>query len=549
MKSSLLQKKLCMALSVLVAAGTLAGCTSGSSSQSSSKAETSSQSQASSSQAESQSQAEEFSYPMDGSVTLTVNMEPYDLKDVPDYARDNYYFERLQEETGVKLELIGAASAPYDTTQEFLLLLASGEYPDMFICNWVSFPGGPTVAMSDGYIQPLDNYAQWLPNLNQYLADNPDIDRMIRTDNGELYSAPWLRQEGTDVETGLVVRKDWLDQVNLEVPTTIDEMHDVLAAFKNMGVATPLTFELRWLWLETASASLSSPFNVVYPFFVENGTVKFGPLEEGYKEFVSTMASWYSEGLLDTDIASVDKSTVQAKFANGEAGVSIQQSGNVHNCVKVLSEASDAYEVVAVPSLVKNKGDKPGFSHYRLTFDGGFALTMSTQTKHPEEVCRFMDYLFSKEGAYLSNYGTEGVSYEADAQGNFVKFLDAVEAAPNGDSPSTARNYFARYANWPHRGERMDYYDPDYIKVVKDTWKAEMETHAMPPITHTLEENTVIAAKYSTLDTYCRESITKFILGTTPMGDWDKFIEEIKKLGVEEILALKQAAYDRYQER
>lgn len=544
-----MKKNLCVILSALVLAGSVTGCAAESSSQISGST---SQSKSSSTPQESQSQEQtaEFSYPMDGSVTLTLNMEPYDLNDVPDYARSNYYFERLQEETGIGLELIGAASGPYDTTQEFLLLLASGEYPDMFICNWVSFPGGPTVAMSDGYIQSLDDYADWLPNLNQYLADNPDINRMIRTDAGELYSAPWLRQEGTDVETGLVVRKDWLDQVNLDVPTTIDELHDVLVAFKNnVGVTTPLTFELRWLWLETASASLSSPYNCVYPFFVEDNTVKFGPLEEGYKEFISTMASWYAEGLLDTDIASVDKSTVQAKFANGEAGVSIQQSGNVHNCVKVLSEASDKYEVVAIPSLVKNKGDKPGFSHYRLTFDGGFAITMSTQTKHPEEVCRFMDYLFSKEGAYLSNYGTEGVSYEVDAQGNFVKFLDAVEAAPNGDSPSTARSYFARYSNWPHRGERMDYYDPDYIKVVKNTWTAEMEKHAMPPITHTLEENTVIAAKYSTLDTYCRESITKFILGTSPMSDWDKFIEEIKKLGVEEILALKQAAYDRYQER
>ena len=111
-------------------------------------------------------------------------------------------------------------------------------------------------ALNDGYIQTLDQYVEYLPNFTQFLSENPDIDKSIRTDNGELYAAPWLRQEGTDIETGLVVRKDWLDQLGMEVPTTVDEMHEVLTAFKTeLGIVSPMTFELRWLWLETAAAS------------------------------------------------------------------------------------------------------------------------------------------------------------------------------------------------------------------------------------------------------------------------------------------------------
>lgn len=544
-----MKKMFCLLLVLLLTIGSLSGCSGDGNS---SKAEESS---AESVQEASKEEAQEpvgpeFSYPMDGTVTLTINYEAYDLQDVPEYAREYYYWEVLQEKTGIHLEFIGAESGPYDTTQEFLLLLASGEYPDMFVCNWVSFPGGPAAAITDGYIQTLDSHSEQMPNFMAFLEENPEIDKMIRTDNGELYAAPWLRQEGTDVETGLVIRKDWLDQVNMEIPETIDEMHDVLSAFKTeLNVVSPLTFELRWLWLETAAASLSSPFDTVYPFYVDDGEVKFGPLEEGYRDFIEMMAQWYKEGLLDTDLATVDKSTVQAKFANGEAGAAIQQSGNVQNCVNVLQEANEAYEVVAVPSLVMNKGDEPEYSHYRLIFDGGFELTMSTQTEHPEEVSRFMDYLFSKEGDMLTNYGTEGVTYEADEEGNFVKFTDLITNPPNGDSSTTARYYFAKYHNWPHQGKDMDYYDPDYIREIKETWKAGMEEHVLPAITHTAEETSVISAKYSTLDTYCRENITKFILGTSSMEEWDGFIDAIRQLGAEEILTIKQAAYDRYMAR
>ena len=544
-----MKKMFCLLLVLLLTIGSLSGCSGDGNS---SKAEESS---AESVQEASKGEAQEpvgpeFSYPMDGTVTLTMNMDTYDLTEIPDYAQDYYFWEKMQENMGIQIEFIGAASGPFDTTQEFLLLLASGEYPDIFCCNWVSFPGGPLTAMNDGYIQPLDQYTDWLPNLSGFLEENPDIDRMIRTDDGQLYSTPWLREDGTNVGTGLVIREDWLDQVNMEVPETIDEMYAALKAFKDdLGVAVPMTFELRWLWLETASASISSPFDVVYPYYVDGEEVKFGPLEEGYREFVETMAQWYKEGLLDTDLATVDKSTVQAKFANGEAGAAIQQSGNVQNCIDVLGEADPSNKVTAVPTLVKNAGDTPKFSHFWKGFDGGFQLTMSTQTENAETVCRFMDYSYSPEGIKLCAYGTEGVSYEADENGEFAGFTDLIMNNPNGDSPSTARGYFAHPGNWAYPGRDLNYLLSDEVLSVMDTWQADMGTYVFPPVTYTTEESSVKSAKYSTLDTYCRENITKFILGTTSMEEWDNFLAEIESLGAQELLALEQAAYDRYMAR
>lgn len=311
----------------------------------------------------------------------------------------------------------------------------------------------------------------------------------------------------------------------------------------------PLTFELRWLWLQYTSAPLSSAFDCVYPYYLNGDKVEFGPLSAGYKDFVTTMASWYKEGLLDTDFATIDKSTVQAKFANGEAGAAIQQYSNVENCITVLKSVDESYEVSALPSLVKNKGDKPKFSHYWAVFDGGFELTMSTQTENEEAVCRFMDYSYSQEGVNLAAYGTEGVSYEADENGNFVKFTDIVLNNPAGDSPSTARSNFAHPANWTYPSRDLNYFISEPVLEMMDTWTADMSNYVFPPVTYTAEENKVISAKYSILDTYCREGITKFILGTSPIDEWDTFVANIKDLGAEELLDLAQSAYDRYMAR
>ena len=173
-------------------------------------------------------------------------------------------------------------------------------------------------------------------------------------------------------------------------------------------------------------------------------------------------------------------------------------------------------------------------------------MTLSTQCRNVEVACRFMDYLYSKEGINLTAYGTEGVSYEADENGNFVKFTDLVLNNPSGDTPSTVRGYFAQPANWTYPSRDLNYFVSDDLKDVLNTWTAKMDQYVLPPIIHTTEESSVVSQKYSEIDTYCREMITKFILGTESLDNWDLFIESIKKLGAEEILQLKQVAYERY---
>lgn len=487
----------------------------------------------------------EYTYPMEP-ITLKVNYgsDMYDTTNA-EWAKDFFFHKQLKEATGVTLEDVGALPNAYDPSEEFLLLLASNDYPDLFWGNWVSFPGGPETAIEDKYIISLNEYQQYFPNLMKYLDENPDVKRMVTTDDGTLYCFPFIRDDGLQVETGAVVRQDWLDELGLSVPETVDEWYTVLSAFKNeKGVSSPLTFESRWLFLEYATSGLSSAFGAAYPFYVENGTVKFGPMEEGYRNFVTEMAKWYSEGLIDADMPSVDKSTVTAKFANGESGMVINQLGKMSSCLE--ANVGTDYAISGVPTAVMNKGDEKKFSHFRNQYDGSYSVSISTQCKDIEAACRYLDYLYSEEGHMLINFGTEGISY--NIEDGEVVFTDLVMNNPDTNA-SGARNKVGMYYNWPNVTEDSSKQLDDGIKAIQKSWLAGMDNYAYPTVTYTEEETKTISELYSTIDDYSREMILKFVIGTESLDHYDKFLDTIKNYGIDEVLAAKQEAYDRYMSR
>lgn len=488
---------------------------------------------------------EEFTYPMK-ETTFKVNYgsDMYDTSNA-EWAKDFYFHKQLKEATGVTLQDVGALPNAYDPSEEFLLLLASNDYPDLFWCNWVSFPGGPETAIEDKYIIALNEYEEYFPNLMNYLNENPDVKRMVTTDDGTLYCFPFIRDYGLQVETGAVVRQDWLTELGLSVPETIEDWHTVLTAFKNeKGVSSPLTFESRWLFLEYATSPISSAFGAAYPFYVENGTVKFGPMEEGYRNFVTEMAKWYSEGLIDQDMPSVDKSTVTAKFANGESGMVINQLGKMSSCLE--ANAGTDYAISGVPTAVANAGDEKKFSHFRNQYDGSYSVSISTQCKDIEAACRYLDYLYSEEGHMLINFGTEGISY--NMQGDEVVFTDIIMNNPDAN-PSSARNKVGMYYNWPNVTEDSSKQLDEGIKTIQSTWLANMDQYAYPTVTYTEEETKTISELYSTIDDYSREMILKFIIGTESIDNYDKYLNTLSTYGIEDVLAAKQEAYDRYMSR
>lgn len=509
---------------------------------------------------ESQAQTEEFTYPLapnaDGSLaTISMNKDDFVRADLPEYTqidgKSYYYADALEEATGIHVNWIGSSSNPQATSEAANLLIVSGEYPDVWRVNWVTHPGGPTGALNDELILNLNEYQEYCPNLFAYYDARPDVKKLVVNDDGDMYCFPYMIETDADGTWGLGAgfRTDWLEEAGLDLPSTVAEWTEALQAFKDMGKGG-LSFEARWLWLENAAANLSNAYDTVYGFYIRDGQVQYGVLDEGYKAFIQQLADWYAAGLLDPDFASVDKSTVKAKWANSEYGAVMMHSGDIENGI-IANEGGDPFECDTVPPMVMNEGDPIEFGHFNAKFNGGFMHSVAPG-ENQEIALRWCDYLYSDAGRKLTSFGTEGITWEADENGNWKNFTDLVmNNTETTDSPSRIVYQFGWKTNWGYAQmeEVRDFFNSDFVNKANADWASNMTAHYYPTVTHTEEEADIVANTYSDIETFVQEGIMRFILGTDSMDNWDSFTEQIRSLGIDEVIAAKQAAYDRFQSR
>lgn len=509
---------------------------------------------------ESQAQTEEFTYPLapnaDGSLaTISMNKDDFVRADLPEYTqidgKSYYYADALEEATGIHVNWIGSSSSPQATSEAANLLIVSGEYPDVWRVNWVTHPGGPTGALNDELILNLNEYQEYCPNLFAYYDARPDVKKLVVNDDGDMYCFPYMIETDADGTWGLGAgfRTDWLEEAGLDLPSTVAEWTEALQAFKDMGKGG-LSFEARWLWLENAAANLSNAYDTVYGFYIRDGQVQYGVLDEGYKAFIQQLADWYAAGLLDPDFASVDKSTVKAKWANSEYGAVMMHSADIENGI-IANEGGDPFECDTVPPMVMNEGDPIEFGHFNAKFNGGFMHSVAPG-ENQEIALRWCDYLYSDAGRKLTSFGTEGITWEADENGNWKNFTDLVmNNTETTDSPSTIVYQFGWKTNWGYAQmeEVRDFFNSDFVNKANADWASNMTAHYYPTVTHTEEEADIVANTYSDIETFVQEGIMRFILGTDSMDNWDSFTEQIRSLGIDEVIAAKQAAYDRFQSR
>nr|AFK65433.1 family 1 extracellular solute-binding protein [Paenibacillus mucilaginosus K02] len=482
-----------------------------------------------------------FTYPMPGNIELTYMTEA--LGGIPARAPID---DEYQKRTGIAIKHLGGTPM---TDQKFSLLLASGELPDIFLNTWLQYPGGPDKAVEQGYILKLNDLIdQHAPNLKKALQEHPEIDKMIKTDNGTYYAFPFIRSEAGRVYGGPIIRKDWLDELGLSVPETIDEWHTVLKAFKEKkNAAAPVTF--RTMFLGERTAGFAGAYGVMGNYYVKNGKVVYGYLEPEYKEYLKTMNQWYKEGLIDKDFASIDAATVDKKMTSGVSGATFGWQFYIEKYNAAAQAADPKANYVAAPYPVLKKGTKPEFGQLDNAYAGTSSAAISAKTKNVEAAMRWLDYAYSEEGSMLNTFGIEGVTYVLK-DGKPV-YKDLVVKNPEGLGSDQVMMQYAHGTNFPMI-QRDNHLPAKYqqTKDALDIWRnTNHAQHLLPPVTPTAEEADEMASIMNDINALVKEAELKIILGAEPVEAYDKYVEQMKGLGIERALEIQQAAYERYLKR
>jgi len=249
--------------------------------------------------------------------------------------------------------------------------------------------------------------------------------RMVK---GNLYVFPAYSGSRYHISGGLMLRKDWLDDLGLSVPETVEEWTNVLTKFKEeKGSPAPFTADAGTI-LNTEGV-FNDPFKVGKDFYLENGKVKYGPMQPQYKEFLQLMRDWYENGLLDPDFAANDSSAIDSRIIEGQSGALFTYIGG--GMGKYLNAMKDdpKFDMVAAQYPVMNKGDEPQFVLRPWEYRGEGSVAITPANKYPERSAELIDYLYSEEGALLKNFGIEGLSY--NMENGYPKYTDLILNNPD----------------------------------------------------------------------------------------------------------------------
>lgn len=471
-------------------------------------------------------------------------------------SRDVYPISKaFEEKVGVKFEWISPAIG--QETQQFNIMIASGELPDIIEWYWGDFSGGPDKAISDGYIANLNDLIKdYSPAFSNYLKNDPFIDKRTKTDQGNYYYYPGLAQYGGDndrlvVTAGYMFRKDWLDELNLPVPETIDDWYTTLKAFRDQkGAEAPLCISAK-----DAGRGISGAFGIPLGWYQEDGKVKYGYVQPQFKEFVQTLNKWYNEGLLDRNTSSIDSKTMDSKLLNGQTGAVFGWIGS--NMAKWLAAGQSDnpnFDLVGVPYPVMNKGDRVKFATKdAVVYYGGAAISATSPNK--ELAAKVLDYGYTEEGHLLMNFGKEGDSYTM--VDGYPTYSDVIQKNPEGLQFDEALSVYTRAANKRTGPMVQDvrYIEQRYFRpqqqAAQKLWiqDNDIDKYALPTLTPTAEESSEFAQIMNNISTYVDEQYLKFVMGKESIDKFDEFVKQIEAYGLARATEIQQAALDRFNAR
>ncbi len=458
--------------------------------------------------------------------------------------QDMEYIQYLQEITNVNIEFI---ELEFFTSQEMMgLYIASGDYAD--IISDLSYNGDAAGALSDEVIIDLTDYLEdYAPNYNYLIHSNEDFTKIFEVDGKILsFMSPY---ENFINNQGLVVRTDWLEEQGFDIPTTYDELTEVLLAFKSAyNCETPIYFHQDCMITGLVNGydvqAYSAGGNATsLPYYVVDGVVHCSLLEDNYKAYLQEMNMWYSEGLIDPDFISIENdpfsSYLSGQITSDQMGVWTTSGEGIDNydvpisCLPAPTANDDGMDHITSVSLVTDSSD----------------TYITSCCDNIEVAMRLVDYFYSEDGILFYNYGFEDVDYTIDENGT-PQFTDAVVNNEFGLSPANYMRIRCGYGVFSSLmlRYRSAAYNTDINNEAWDVWSSNVDgAMAIPSAVSMDTEETETSSYYSTdICTYADQMIPQFILGDVSFDEWDSFVDTLISMNIETCIAAEQSAYDRY---
>ncbi len=455
---------------------------------------------------------------------------------------DNAFFDSMEELTGLK-----AGVTQYTDAAKWSAFKASAakddpDLPDaLFMANLTQAECADM--LSSGVLIDLKPYLEeCCPNFMEVIARHPGYMEAITLPDGTVPALPYINE--TPMQNGMWINRKFLSRVRMEVPDNREELETVLRAFKAadcngngraedekpLGFLGP--FDLKFL--AHAFGLVANDYNIA----VSDGTVRFLPAEDEFREFILWCREMFAEGLFDKDGFSTYDSAREVTDAKKDQIYGILIAPMVTSLMPVEWQAD--YEL-----MMPLEAD--GQRIYR-DFGAGLIRGTFAVTSHCADVAsvlRWVDALYGEEGAVLASIGKKNRDYLVDGDGTW-----RLTESSRSNSYYTVTNVITSVSAYP--GYSADSFQRRYgevdTKPMMDALAALNEYCVLPfpYCSLTKEEHETVTALQSRLGPAVDIAIGKWVTGEEELTpeSFDAFKAALKEAGMDEFVAFWQRVYD-----
>lgn len=470
------------------------------------------------------------------------------------------WWQDLYEQTNVKIELTVLPAENTMTTLNAMFM--TGDEGDAIVARFIK-DNELSELTKNGLLLPLNEYvddAELMPNFNErILAESPGTKGVITSPDGKIYAMPeYNALQGSYLESPMWINKAWLDQLDLEIPNSLETLEAALAAFRDndMNGNGKKDDEIPFLIQNGNSSSHFEAFMGLYGIptkdgtyenyvFLEDGKVVFAPQTEEFKDAIVQLNDWYEKGLIWEEAFTATNETFVAKTNGTECVVGLVQAKN-----PPLSNPADyvQLEPFAVDGYETKWYVHPGIMGVKTRF----CVTRSCE--NADILMAWLDQFYAIENTIRTMYGEEEDGRYSVKDGKYVlNTMTADQTAALSEKAPTLGEILILI---PKAYTAIDYAEK---MVMNDTQKQQQESYELyePYLNDEVWPRPYLSDKVTTRLAELRTDIfntvsqkkAAWITGASDINaDWEEFNKSLEKMGIDEFVSLMQESYDVYME-
>lgn len=442
-----------------------------------------------------------------------------------------------------------------DWTTRVSLAFASGDYPDAFYGRGAIIDV-PRYGMQEKVLPPLnDLIEEFAPNLNKIFQEYPSHKAEVTYPDGNIYAMPQGEiDDGLKILQHGMIRVDWLDRLGLDVPTTTEELRSVLRAIRDgdaNGDGDPDN-EIPLSFLFTHAVMGEYP---IYGFFgvvsgggwgwtsLEGGEVVFAPTLDGFKDAIRYMHELYAEGLIDPESFTHDRSVFLAKIRNTGVGYQFGWSPYL-----ITTDRDPTGIVETIPPMRAYDDVDPVWPSNHVAARPNAGLILTTANEYPEATVRWGDWWYEPMNSIRAQKGYDIVRVAADGSISFAPPEDTPAGLTFGewellDTPGVNSLHFLTagminsFPRAPDFQFKYELQEKNYREYAGPAW---------PNPIFSEEENEVMQLYDTDINSFVDNRVAEWIVNGTMDDTFEGFMQEVRRLGLDEWLAARNAAYQRF---